>query len=157
MIMSYDVFSYVQGVPKRTLFWLWRLISLILKYLLGKVWPVLKTTCSQLSFENKNISAFIWTQANSIPASLRKSGFKKITWTKTKQIVNIEYGSSYLFKPQFSQWCRNGLDLFLGSNESWEHVVFKTGPTFPNRCLKTRDIDLQSQKSVFLGTPCIFV
>ena len=24
--------------------------------------------------------------------------------------------------------------LFLCLNESWEHVVFKTGPTLPNRC-----------------------
>ena len=49
----------------------------------------------------------------------------------------------------FSQWCQNGIGLFLCSNESWEHIVFKTGPSFPNMCSKTRDIGLQSQK-----TPC---
>ena len=32
-------------------------------------------------------SAFIWAQkqVNSVPASVRKSRFKKLTWTKTKQ------------------------------------------------------------------------
>ena len=46
----------LQGVPKKTLFCLWRPISLILKHLLGKVRPVLRTTCSQFLFEHKNKS-----------------------------------------------------------------------------------------------------
>ena len=50
---------------------------------------------SKTSFENNMFSAFIWAkeQVNSIPASLRKSGFKKITWTTTKLIVNMVQGS----------------------------------------------------------------
>ena len=46
---------------------------------------------SKTSFENYMFSAFIWAQeqSNSITASLRKSCFKKITWTKTMPIVNI--------------------------------------------------------------------
>ena len=53
------------------------------------------------SFENYMFSAFIRAQeqANSIPASLRKSGFKKITWTKTKLIVNMIQVS--FLKPDF--------------------------------------------------------
>ena len=47
---------HIQGVPKKTLFCLWRPISLVLNDLLGKFGPVLKTTCSQLSFEHKNKS-----------------------------------------------------------------------------------------------------
>ena len=63
-----------------------------LKAPIGKSWT---------SFENYMFSAFIWAQeqANSIPASLRKSGFKKITWTKTKLIVNMV--QVIFFKPNF--------------------------------------------------------
>ena len=44
------------GCPKKTLFCLQRPICLVFKHLFGKVIPVLKTTCSQLSFEHKNKS-----------------------------------------------------------------------------------------------------
>ena len=57
---------------------------------------------SKTSFENYMLFlAFIWAQeqVNSIPASLRKSGFKKITWTKTEPIVNMVHVS--FLKPNF--------------------------------------------------------
>ena len=54
---------------------------------------------SWTSLENYMFLAFIWAQeqVNSITASLRKSGFKKITWTKT-ELKTVQ--ASFL-KPNF--------------------------------------------------------
>ena len=68
---------HIQGVPKKTQFWLWRPISQVYKNLWGKEGPVLKTTCSQLSFGPIK-------QVNLVPVSHRKSNFKRLTWTKTE-------------------------------------------------------------------------
>ena len=57
--------------------------------------------------------------------------------------------------PVFSVMLEDGIDLFLGSNEGWKHVVFKTGPTFPSTCLKTRDEYLPPKSNGYsFGTPC---
>ena len=56
---------------------------------------------------------------------------------------------------QFSQRCLDRIHDFLCSYESWEPEEFKTAPTWPNRCFPTQVISLQTQTSVFFGTPCI--
>ena len=63
------------------IFWLWRPISLVLKHLLGKVRPVLKTTCSQLSIEHKKKSISF--------QHLWENQVLKRTNTWTKLIVNM--------------------------------------------------------------------
>ena len=46
-------YIYLQGVPKKTLSCLWRLITLVWKQLLGQVGTVLESSGYQLSFETK--------------------------------------------------------------------------------------------------------